>query len=93
MPKIGCNKCEYQFIPRHVGVHVIEHAAFGPYKLWVADEWICPGCGQMITMLAKEPLWQDYQGADRLKQRLQDVPPDQIRHIFENPEQKEEWRK
>lgn len=43
--KLLCSKCRIEYKPVHNVVLVVEYAAFGPYKLWEADEWACPSCG------------------------------------------------
>lgn len=48
MPKLVCSSCQLEYTVKKTGVHVVEYAEFGPYKLWEADEWECPGCGATI---------------------------------------------
>lgn len=56
VPFYVCAKCENKYVPRTTGlgtemrpetngVYVIEMADFGPYKVWLADLWVCPKCG------------------------------------------------
>ena len=36
-------------------------ASFGPYKVWNADTWECPGCGvQIVGGFADQPSRQDH---------------------------------
>jgi hypothetical protein len=56
-PFYVCAKCENEHVPSGLGsemkperngVYVIEMADFGPYKIWMADLWICPKCGHKV---------------------------------------------
>ena len=72
-PFYVCAKCENKYVPRLTGlgnemkpkkngVHVIEMADFGPYKVWLADLWICPKCGhKTIAGFGVEPLAEHYE--------------------------------
>jgi hypothetical protein len=65
MPKLVCVKCQIELRPSVNGVTVIEMASFGPYKVWAADEWECPGCGQkIISGFSNEPIRQDHYADD-----------------------------
>jgi len=60
-----CSKCEIELRPWINGVHVIEmSSAIGPYKIWEADEWICPNCKLRVVIgFAKKPQagnWDPY---------------------------------
>jgi hypothetical protein len=48
MPRMICPYCQCEYRMETAGVNVIEMAAFGPYRIWRADMWACPGCGQRI---------------------------------------------
>lgn len=78
MPKMVCVECEVEFKPRKNGVHVIEHASFGPYKLWSADKWYCPGCRtEVVAGFAKYPAMKHYEeGFEEKLQELEDVVND-----------------
>lgn len=61
MPKLVCVQCEVELKPSVNGVVVVEMASFGPYKVWAADEWVCPGCGFKIAAgFADQPTRQDH---------------------------------
>jgi DNA-directed RNA polymerase subunit RPC12/RpoP len=70
-PFYVCAKCENKYVPRTTGlemkpekngVYVIEMADFGPYKVWMADLWICPKCGhKVIGGFAVHPIREHYQ--------------------------------
>ena len=47
--KIICVKCQCELRPEVNGTLVVEMASFGPYKIWKADTWRCPGCGYEVT--------------------------------------------
>ena len=54
---IVCSKCEVEFRCVKKGVKMVDYASFGPYKVWEADEWECPGCGvKVITGFADTPI-------------------------------------
>lgn len=57
-----CAKCQIELRPKTNGVYVLERATFGPYALWVADLWHCPGCGlEVILGFAPKPFAEHYQ--------------------------------
>jgi len=65
MPKLVCTTCQTELKPSHNGTLVIEMASFGPYKVWYADCWKCPGCGYEVSAgFAEQPLRQDHYAAD-----------------------------
>jgi len=47
-----CVKCEVDMRPETNGVHLIDMASFGPYRVWHADLWKCPNpeCGVEIIV-------------------------------------------
>lgn len=65
MPKIVCVNCEVEFKVHKNDALVIEHALFGPYKVWNADIWRCPKCGQeVVAGFAQLPLRSDHYAPD-----------------------------
>ena len=48
MPKIICVKDEVEYRIFKTGGWVVEHASFGPYKIWSFDGWECPICNHRI---------------------------------------------
>lgn len=65
MSKMVCVKCQTELKPETNGVLLIEMAYFGPYKVWYADAWKCPGCGaEVIEGFANHPLRQDHYAKD-----------------------------
>lgn len=61
-PYYACAKCNTVMRCEKNEVYVIEMADFGPYKIWFADLWICPGCGnEVIAGFAVEPLAEHYE--------------------------------
>ena len=65
MTKLVCTKCQTEFRPFYNGTLVIETASFGPYKVWYADTWKCPGCGiEVVGGFAEQPLRQDHYAED-----------------------------
>ena len=56
-----CVKCEVDLRPETNGVKVLDHANFGPYKLWDADLWKCPICEiQVVIGFGSLPLSEHY---------------------------------
>lgn len=65
MPKIVCVNCEVEYKVSSNDVLVIEHASFGPYKVWNADLWKCPECGvEVVAGFAQIPLRADHYASD-----------------------------
>lgn len=65
MPKPVCVKCQTEFWPKTNGVLVIETASFGPYKVWSADLWKCPGCAtEIVSGYSDHPIRQDHYAPD-----------------------------
>lgn len=65
MTKLVCTKCQTEFKPSHNGTLVIETASFGPYKVWAADTWTCPGCGvEVVSGFSEQPIRQDHYAKD-----------------------------
>lgn len=64
MIKPVCVSCQRFYRPHRNGIYVSEqmptrqHAPpgkagthyWGPYKVWMADQWRCPGCGHEIVV-------------------------------------------
>lgn len=92
MPKLVCVKCQRQLRPETNGATVIDYASFGPYKVWDADIWKCPECGQKIVAgFAEHPFMEHWHTdfAERLKQLVSRVA--QVVRNFETKEQREEF--
>ncbi len=52
-----CSSCQIDFRPSKNGVELVDYADFGPYKIWEADEWECPGCHtKIVTGFADQPI-------------------------------------
>ena len=61
--RLACVKCQVEMRCKEAGVLVTEMASFGPYKLWWADLWTCPGCGcEIVGKFANRPWFEHYQG-------------------------------
>lgn len=45
-----CVKCHFEMIPEENGVGLLDMASFGPYKIWEADKYKCPGCGHEVVV-------------------------------------------
>jgi hypothetical protein len=57
-----CVKCETEMEPEKNGVGVLDHASFGPYKIWMADMWQCPVCKvQIVIGFGHGPLAEHYE--------------------------------
>ena len=48
MPKLVCVTCHVELRCDKTGLPAVEMAEFGPYKIWEADRWVCPGCGMKV---------------------------------------------
>jgi hypothetical protein len=65
MPKLVCTHCQCELVCETSGTTVIEMASFGPYKVWDADTWKCPGCGvEIVAGFANIPVRQDHYADD-----------------------------
>ncbi len=65
MPKLVCVTCHCELRPEINETTVVETASFGPYKVWDADTWKCPGCGvEIVAGFADRPLRQDHYAKD-----------------------------
>lgn len=92
MPKLVCVKCQTELKPLINGITLIEMAEFGPYKVWAADTWKCPGCGtEIVSGFSHQPLRQDHWEGDFLewlegvKKRAPAVVYDYERPTMETP--------
>ena len=45
-----CSACHVEMRCSLNGVVVVDHASFGPYALWNADEWECQSCAHKIII-------------------------------------------
>ena len=62
MAKLICVNCEVELKPDVNGALIIEHASFGPYKLWYADVWKCPKCNhQTVSGFGHNPLMEHFE--------------------------------
>jgi hypothetical protein len=43
-----CATCGVEYCKEKSGVHVVEMASFGVYKIWLADLHKCPKCGHVL---------------------------------------------
>jgi hypothetical protein len=91
MPKTVCNNCHIEYRIETSGVYVIEYAAFGPYRIWAADEHKCPAChSTIITGFGSAAIAEHYQdGFDAKVAALKQSPL--VRYDFENTKQREEF--
>jgi hypothetical protein len=75
MPKPACIKCQRFFRPKTNGYSIVEGMPvtrdalpgtlepqnWKPYKLWVADLWVCDGCGfELVTDYGAHPVSEHY---------------------------------
>lgn len=60
-----CVKCETEMRPETNDTTVVEMAWFGPYKVWLADVWKCPGCGvEIVAGFGARPVREDHYADD-----------------------------
>ena len=79
-----CSGCRTEFRPHRNGVVLVDHASFGPYQIWNADEWICPGCATCIVVgFAKGPEREHFE--PDFKQVHDAINSDELRENFERP--------
>ena len=93
MPKLVCRNCRFEFMPSTNGVNVLEMAAFGPYKIWQADELECPGC-HFLVITGFPSVWHEhYQDgfAEELRRILAPENRQLLRLDFENGTRRAEW--
>lgn len=72
MPKLLCPKCRVEYRSFTSGVNVIEmfNDPPEPYKIWLADLWVCPGCGgSIVSGFAFNPVAEHFQ--DHFKMDLE----------------------
>ena len=65
-PGYACVGCKTYFRPRKNGVYVLETMEdYGtPYKIWMADLYECPDCGnQLITGYGANPVSEHFHAA------------------------------
>lgn len=86
MPKLVCVKCECEYKVELNGVGVVETASFGPYRLWNADLWKCPGCGAEVVAgfsgQGIEPMIEHYEPG--FKELLERMKEDWPRVVYDN---------
>jgi hypothetical protein len=81
MPVVCCT-CEVEMRLETAGVTVLEHARSEPYKLWQADRYECPICGnRIVTRFAHQALSEHFR-AD-FQETLNAVEPDKLVHDYE----------
>lgn len=60
--RIVCVNCKLELRPTKNGVRSIEHATFGPYKVWQSDRYGCPECGyEVLAGFAHAAVAEHYQ--------------------------------
>ena len=83
MAKLVCAKCECELRPETNGVGVIETASFGPYKIWDADLWKCPGCGiEIVAGFGQRPIAQHFE--EDFDKELKVVKETRPRVLYDN---------
>src|SRR5512143_799679 len=74
-----------------LGVVVLEHAGFGPYKLWSADEFMCPNCGlRAVANFADRPI-AHHSGTEFARLLLTYLEHGIVVHDFETEAQRQSW--
>ena len=87
MAKLVCVKCECELRPEINGVGVIETASFGPYKIWHADLWQCPGCGiAIVAGFGQQPIVEHFEDFDKELKLVKETYP---RIIYDNERPKQ----
>lgn len=76
MPKAICVNCQVEYDIEKSGVYVVEYFSDPPkpYKLWSADLYSCPICGdETITAFGLSPIREHYQdGFDELMAKAEE---------------------
>lgn len=58
MARLVCGKCGLFMDPQRANVALLEKIGAvekgigGPYRLWEADVWRCPGCGHEVVVVS-----------------------------------------
>lgn len=88
MPKMVCVKCQCAFRPEVNGTVVIEMASFGPYKIWEADTWKCPGCGvEVVSGFGHRHIKEHYEaGFNELLHKIETDPSIKVVYDCEAPQ-------
>lgn len=95
MSTVICSKCELSMKVVRTGVTVIEH--FGPdnaiYKLWSADEFVCPSCStHVVSNFADKPIMDNgHESQEEMLAYAKRQEPRSIRHWFENAKMADLW--
>lgn len=74
----------------HLDNTVVEMAGFGPYKLWHADLWACPGCSfEIVAGFAMNPFAEHFEKdfAEKLEKAVQTAR--RLVYDYEKPRPKE----
>jgi hypothetical protein len=83
-----CVKCQAQYLPKKVGVNVIETAGNPPepMRTWAADLLGCPVCGaELLAHFCHEPTADRYE--DGFEATLKEIRAHKERmYILHNPE-------
>lgn len=78
-----CGKCQAQFLPKLMGVTVVETAGNPPraFRMWRADVQAFPIChAELVTDFSHEPTMENYEsGFDAV---LAEVPPERKRIMY-----------
>ncbi len=62
MPKLVCVNCQTELRCETSGTTVVDMADFGIYKVWDADTYKCPGCGnEVVTGFGERPMREHYE--------------------------------
>jgi len=62
-----CVKCSVNMRCEKNGVEVLDIASFGPYKIWAADKYKCPKCGnEVVVGFAREGIEHFEEGFQEL---------------------------
>ena len=62
MQRPVCAVCEVELRPEQNDIYVVEVASMGPYHIWSADLWKCPGCHvEIVSGFGQKPLMSHFE--------------------------------
>lgn len=86
MPRPVCVRCQCEFRCEKNDTLIVEMIADGPYKLWSADAWKCPGCSvEIIADFGFIPLSVRHESSFAHILKTYQGPGRRIEYVYEQP--------